>query len=106
MLVWEPLPMRRFEIGIWASLSSIALTLCTLFDLYTPAVRKKDDMSRIHVSGGVAVAQLVFGLLTATVCLLIPRRPKVDRNGRVVDAQYTGSALGRLEICTNVFSSK
>lgn len=56
----------------------------------------------ISVLEGTTIAQIAFGLSTATTSLLIPRRPDVFVKGRAVDAQYTGTALGRS--ATDVFS--
>ncbi len=47
----------------------------------------------VHVS--IAIIHGILGIVIAISSLLIPRQPAVYQDGKVVDAQYTSSALDR-----------
>ena len=90
-LFLEPLSTQRFEIGLYTSFSSIVLVICTTLNL-SLQVEARATIS-VHIS--TAIVQVIFAIVIATSSLLIPRRPVVYRDGKLVDAQYTSSALER-----------
>ena len=47
------------------------------------------------VYSGLAILQILVALLYGIMCILLPRRPDVFRNGKLVDGQFTGSVLDR-----------
>ncbi|KAL1961056.1 hypothetical protein VTO42DRAFT_4944 [Malbranchea cinnamomea] len=95
----EPWPTKRFTLGIYNSLSCIALLatvilqhLVFLNDFWRVTVRSKSARAERDLN----VAQTAAAFLIAIASLLIPRRPDVFRNGKVVDKQFTTSFLSRL----------
>ena len=74
----------------------MVLVLCTGLGHYIHfASQHTDGAASLSPLKGIAVGQIIVGILTATTSSLLPRRPEVYEDGRVVDAQYTATALGR-----------
>ena len=99
MLLREPRPIQRFSIGIWISFSCIVLVVCTGLDLYSHLKSQwQDGLASVSPSESITVGQIAVGILTAAVSTLLPRRPEVYTNGKIMDAQSTSTALGRSSI--------
>lgn len=94
-LFYEPLSIRRFEVGVCIGVSCLALMLSGFLDGYFLAVRIHNGLGKSSVFFTLTAAQIVSGALTAMASTSLPRRPEVYRDGKVVDGQFTSSALGR-----------
>ncbi|MCJ1283994.1 hypothetical protein MMC26_003325 [Xylographa opegraphella] len=79
-------PVLRYNIGFSVAFQSAVIALYTLYN------RSDDFWSELSI---FPVAQGFFGSLSALAALSLPRRPEVERDGKVVDAQYTIAALSR-----------
>ena len=91
----DPWPTKRFRLGIFYA-ASCAVLIGTFILKSVPGSDYLDFLPE-HVPGNlVAKAQLIIALLGGIISLLIPRRPDVFRNGKVVDGQFTVSFLSRL----------
>ncbi|KFA76189.1 hypothetical protein S40288_07267 [Stachybotrys chartarum IBT 40288] len=77
------------ELGYWATASSIATGLVTVFHaLQVGHTREPAQIIRFVNIG--------FTIVLAVTCLLIPRRPDVFYRDEVVDRHWTNSALSRI----------
>ncbi|KLJ05421.1 hypothetical protein EMPG_11095 [Blastomyces silverae] len=94
-LLVEPSPTRKFTIGLYISTSTliyIAVITVQTFVIYPNS--SSLDLSDAH--DALVLVQFVIAFVCACVSVLLPRRPDVFRNGKVVDAQNTTSWIGRL----------
>lgn len=55
-----------------------------------------DPRRNIRGYGILTLAQVIIAALIFFLSVLLPRRPDVFRNGKLVDRQFTGSLIGRL----------
>lgn len=62
----------------------------------TPSLWAAKHQSIDRASAGLVITQLTIAFLRGICCLLIPRRPDVFHEGKVVDQQYSVSVLRRL----------
>ena len=86
--------IQRYDIGIWAGISSLALVIITTVDAYHRVILI-DEAQFSAVFLGFTVTQIILGLMITILAFSIPRRPEVFKDGQPVDAQYTGSAVSR-----------
>ncbi|EDN10434.1 hypothetical protein HCAG_06237 [Histoplasma mississippiense (nom. inval.)] len=94
-LLVEPSPIKKFTIGLYISMSTIvyiAVITVQKFFLYPYS----DSLALKNVHDTLISVQFVVAFVCACISALLPRRPDVFRNGKVVDAQYTTSWLRRL----------
>ncbi|OJJ44596.1 hypothetical protein ASPZODRAFT_168311 [Penicilliopsis zonata CBS 506.65] len=93
-LLTEPFPTRRYALAglsFWACVFAI-LTPCAEFYIFWNAGL---SVSLDNRSTALLLAQLGVVVLRALLCLCLPRRPQVYKDGVVVDQQFSGSALSR-----------
>ncbi|OAT06162.1 ABC bile acid transporter [Blastomyces gilchristii SLH14081] len=94
-LLVEPSPTKKFTIGLYISTSTLLyIVLITMQTFFIYPNSNYLDLS--DARGALVLVQLVIAFICACVSVLLPRRPDVFRNGKVVDAQYTTSWIGRL----------
>jgi hypothetical protein len=86
--------VQRYNIGIWAGISSLALVIITTVDAYH-RIALIDEAQVYAVFLGFTFTQIILGLIITILAFSIPRRPEIFKNGQPVDAQYTGSAVSR-----------
>ena len=86
--------IQRYDIGIWAGISSLALVIITTVDAYHRVILI-DEAQFSAVFLGFTVTQIILGLVITILAFSIPRRPEIFKDGQPVDAQYTGSAVSR-----------
>jgi hypothetical protein len=86
--------VQRYNIGIWAGISSLALVIITTVDAYH-RIAIIDEAQAHAVFLGFTFTQIILGLIISILAFSIPRRPQIFKNGQPVDAQYTGSAVSR-----------
>lgn len=79
-------PVLRFNIGIAVAVQSTVITLLSLYSCFEQLAGELD---------GFATAHVLFGTVSALAALALPRRPDVERHGRLVDAQFAVSVLSR-----------
>ena len=79
-------PVLRFNIGCSVASQSTLIALYSLYNCYN------DLWGKLFIFPAL---EGFFGLLSALAAVSLPRRPDVERDGKVVDAQYTVSALSR-----------
>src|SRR6266487_4728925 len=91
----EPSPPRRFTLGLYSAVSSILFITIVCVQVALPGSKEWwpafDNTHTVLASIQVSSA-LVYGCAS----LLLPRRPDVFRNGKLVDRQYTVSFLSRM----------
>ncbi|KAJ5096035.1 hypothetical protein NUU61_005391 [Penicillium alfredii] len=91
----EPRPTTRFVLGHFAFWgSAIAITLP--FIQVQAAWNSQSTLVQNQTWVGLTISQVVSALLRGLCCVLLPRRPHVYHDGKVVDSQWTVSILGRL----------
>ncbi|PGH10325.1 hypothetical protein GX51_00082 [Blastomyces parvus] len=94
-LLVEPSPTKKFTIGLYISTSTlIYIAVIAVQVLYIYPNSNSLDLSDSHKV--LMLVQFVVAFFCACVSVLLPRRPDVFRNGKVVDAEYTTSWIGRL----------
>ena len=81
----------RFDYGRLTALSSIAIFIALCVRCWVP----NSDTIDIKVYNILVVVQIVAAIFCCVPSLLLPRRPFVVDADRIVDGQYTVSALGR-----------
>jgi hypothetical protein len=79
-------PVLRFNVGL--SLA-IQVAVITAYSLYNGYADLEGD------AGVIVVAQAFFGFSTWLAAISIPRRPDVERDGKIVDGMFTVSAFER-----------
>ena len=87
-------PKNRYQLGIYGSLGSVV----TISVLCAESGFLKSRTSIVHpyTAHIVLTAILLVNAIVLFVSFIsFPRRPAVFKDGMAVDAQYTGSALGR-----------
>jgi hypothetical protein len=91
----EPSPTRRFSLGIYGFLDSL---LATIAALYTEIGLAQSSRALFLYKGPKSIliaAQCLLALVRGLLFILLPRRPDIFRNSKLVDRQYTVSLLGR-----------
>ena len=82
---------RRFDYGRLSAVSSIAIFIALCVRCWVSLSNTTD----IKVYNILVVVQIVAAILCCVSSLLLPRRPFIVDGDRLVDGQYTVSALGR-----------
>lgn len=90
----EDSSIQRYNLGIWAGLSSLVLVLTSGVDAYH-RLALRDGVRIYTVFLGFTFSQIILGLVIFILAISIQRRPEVLKDGQPVDAQYTGSAFRR-----------
>ncbi|QSS52429.1 ATP-dependent bile acid permease [Histoplasma capsulatum var. duboisii H88] len=94
-LLVEPSPIKKFTIGLYISMSTIVyIAVITVQKIFVYPY--SDSLALKNVHDTLISVQFVIAFVCACISALLPRRPDVFRNGKVVDAQYTTSWLRRL----------
>ncbi|KAK2766653.1 hypothetical protein FQN54_005965 [Arachnomyces sp. PD_36] len=90
-LVSQPSSTRRFTLGLYNAISNTILVavICTVSYVFRS---RNDSVCAVTLVWIQIATSASLGL----VCLLLPRRPDVFRNGKPVDQQYTVSFLSRI----------
>lgn len=91
----EPLSTKRFNLGLYNAVACIILlaAVCIYMTLGTswfefPSFNTAPDI--------LTFIQSLAAFLSGCTSVLLPRRPNVFRNGKVVDRQYTASFISRI----------
>ncbi|OAX79996.1 hypothetical protein ACJ72_05680 [Emergomyces africanus] len=91
----EPSPAKKFTIALCISTSLLAyIAVVIVQTLFIFPNSNWLDLSHAHDT--LMLVQFVVAFGCACISVLLPRRPAVFRNGKVVDAQYTTSWIGRI----------
>lgn len=93
-LFCEPWPTRKYSLGIYGFLASF-LVIATLSAEIGLSIFSTTFAQFSWVYRGLAILQILVALLYGIMCIILPRRPDVFRNGKLVDRQFTGSVLDR-----------
>ncbi|KAE8376148.1 P-loop containing nucleoside triphosphate hydrolase protein, partial [Aspergillus bertholletiae] len=91
-LVTESVSTARYMIGLKGCLSCIVIVLLSIIERYTG----EDLESSTHVL--LIMAHMNQGILgiSILITLSLPRRPRIFRDGKAIDGEYSSSILGRL----------
>ncbi|PGH14692.1 hypothetical protein AJ79_02858 [Helicocarpus griseus UAMH5409] len=91
----EPSSTKRFTIGLCIATSlALYVSIITIRIVFLQPGINWPYQSYAH--DVLTIVQLVVAFFCGCFSLLIPRRPDVFRNGKVVDGQYTTSWFGRI----------
>lgn len=90
-LVSEPSPTRRFTLGLYNAISNFILVavICAVSIIFQLENNSADVVALVSV-------QIAVSVCLGFVCIRLPRRPDVFRNGKPVDQQYTTSFFNRV----------
>ncbi|KAL2004890.1 hypothetical protein VTN00DRAFT_3163 [Thermoascus crustaceus] len=93
--IWaERSPTKRFALGRYGFIASVFPIAIPIIELYiwwsSYSLMPFDDLQKPLI-----IAQLVVAFLQAFLYILLPRRPDVFKNGKLVDQQSTVSFLSR-----------
>ncbi|KAL3421021.1 ABC bile acid [Phlyctema vagabunda] len=88
-------PTQRYNNGVWAGNSYIALLLASSVDAYHHVPFTADGVQTFAVFIAFTLTQIGMAIALFVFLLSIQRRPDVMIDGKVVDRQYTGSAFDR-----------
>lgn len=94
-LFLTPSSTDRFGLGIYGFLATflaVAIPVVQLYISWSAGRLEQIDNSQ----RGLIVAELAVAFLLAVLYTLLPRRPDVFHNGKLVDRQFTTSLLGRI----------
>lgn len=90
----EPRPVERFNLGKYAFGGSlIALTVTGIEIHLVSSSHGALFLQKIWI--GLTIAQATSGFLLGLFSILLPRKPDLYLNGRIVDRELSVSALGR-----------
>lgn len=89
------MPTKRFALGQYAFWASILAITIPCIEIGLERYNGNTRASLNCVSTGLVAAQIATAFLNALFCVLLPRRPDVFWNGKVVDRQHTVSVLAR-----------
>ncbi|PWY79218.1 ABC transporter [Aspergillus heteromorphus CBS 117.55] len=90
----EPEPTERYILGIYGFVASTTAAAIPCLEVGLAWHNKyRIDQSRIAM--GLLISQTGIACLRGACCVMIPRRPEVYHEGRVVDRERTVSALKR-----------
>ncbi|ERF71322.1 hypothetical protein EPUS_03476 [Endocarpon pusillum Z07020] len=92
----EPQYIARYRLSAFGSLSSFLLSIAIIVENLIRWSSIFDRSKRSNVYLTLTAVQLVGALALILIYSLVPRRPDVYWNEKVVDRQYTTSILGRL----------
>lgn len=84
--------LKRFQLGAFMAVASLGLAAFKTIRHSTIAL--EDELLR-GLDEASTILYVVMCAINALASLSLPRRPEVFRDGKVVDAQYTCSALQR-----------
>ncbi|PWY94010.1 ABC transporter [Aspergillus sclerotioniger CBS 115572] len=89
----EPTPTKRYILGIYGFGTS---TIAAIIPCLEAALAWHIGYNLRYVSIGLTIGQSATACLRAAFCILIPRRPDVYYDGKVVDRERTVSVLKRV----------
>jgi ABC-type multidrug transport system fused ATPase/permease subunit len=93
-LFLEPNPAGRYTLGVHGAWSALLLTVVICLENALLRERISDTKGHlVHIT--LSATQLVAAILLCLTYTMLPRRPDVLRNGKIVDQQYTVSLLDR-----------
>ncbi|KAE8151514.1 P-loop containing nucleoside triphosphate hydrolase protein [Aspergillus avenaceus] len=87
-VITEPICILRFSGGLRGCLSCVVASVVTMVESYTRLSNER--------SLGLAQINHILAGLSIVLSLSFPRRPRIIRDARVVDAEESSSVLGRL----------
>lgn len=93
-LFTEPRPVHRFNLGQYAFGGSIVTITLTAIEVHL-ANSSQRILIRQEIGTGLLIAQATSGVLRGLFSILLPRKPDLYLNGRLVDRERSVSALGR-----------
>ncbi|OJD19912.1 hypothetical protein AJ78_00106 [Emergomyces pasteurianus Ep9510] len=91
----EPSPTKKFTLGLCISTSVLAYTAVAIVQILF-IYPNSNWLDLNHAHDVLMLVQFIVAFGCACISVLLPRRPHVFRNGKIVDAQYTTSWIGRL----------
>jgi ABC-type multidrug transport system fused ATPase/permease subunit len=90
-----PSSVERYRLGVYSSICALVLIAAVIVENLSLWQKQALHMPRnIHLT--LSLLQLSCASISMITSLLIPRRPDVYRNEKVVDRQHTTSVLGKL----------
>ncbi|KAK2809202.1 hypothetical protein FQN50_004038 [Emmonsiellopsis sp. PD_5] len=91
----EPSSTKKYTLGLYVTTSTIIYIAVDIVRvIFFRSKAELFNFNNLHDT--LALSQLAIAFLCGIASLFLPRRPDVFRNGKVVDAQYTTSCVGRL----------
>lgn len=93
-LFTEPLRTERFVQSQLAFCASILTIMIPCLQVSIGVLLERQSINQPSI--GLVVTQVMIAFLRGTCCLLVPRRPDVYHEGKVVDQQYSVSILHRI----------
>lgn len=97
---------KRFSIGVCIALSYAALHLGTFLASYFHTLQKsKGEENHDLFYYILSLVEVVAATVTAVASVSLPREPPRYRDGKVIDAQFSSSALERHVIRTRLLES-
>jgi hypothetical protein len=105
LLASEGAMVKRFNIGICIALSCTALLLSTLLTSYFLALQESRGRENHDFFYVLSLVEIIGTIVTAMASISLPRQPPLYRDGKVIDAQFSSSALGRQVIRTLLLGS-
>ncbi|KAJ5409015.1 hypothetical protein N7509_002898 [Penicillium cosmopolitanum] len=92
----EPRPVRRFDLGQYAFVGSlVALAVTGIEVQLASSSRAMSVLFLRQIWVGLVITQAASGLLRGLFSILLPRKPDLFLNGKLVDRERSVSALGR-----------
>ncbi|EEP77883.1 hypothetical protein UREG_02732 [Uncinocarpus reesii 1704] len=91
----EPSSRKRFSLGLFSATSCgiFVIITCAQVGLIGSWIKSPSLKTVFDI---LVMIELLAALLACCTSLLIPRRPDVFRNGKIVDRQHTTSFLGKI----------
>jgi hypothetical protein len=105
LLARERAMVKRFNIGICIALSCAALLFGTLLTSYFLALQESRGRENHDFFYILNLAEIIGAIVTAVASVSLPRQPPLYRDGKVIDAQFSSSALGRQVMRTMLLES-
>ena len=90
----ERLPTARFSLGCAAFVGSVIAVSIPCIELVSER-KAENHMSLNRLQAGLVAVLVAMAFFRGLFCILLPRRPAVFWEGKVVDKQETVSALSR-----------
>ncbi|PYH97497.1 ABC transporter [Aspergillus ellipticus CBS 707.79] len=90
----EPAPTERYILGIYGFGGSAIAAIIPCVEIGS-TWQAEHGLHRSRISHGLLLSQIAIACLRGTCCILIPRRPEVHFEGRVVDRECTVSIFKR-----------
>lgn len=95
LLARERAMVKRFNIGICIALSCATLFFGTLLTSYFLALQESRGRENHYFFYILNLVEIISAIVTAVASVSLPRQPPLYRDGKVIDAQFSSSALGR-----------